>query len=356
MLRCVAFLMVFASHVVPGDPLFYRRAHIPPWAADVMVSMAIGGAFGVDLFFALSSFLITTLLLREQALRGTLDVEAFYIRRMLRIVPLYLGFLLVASTVGHYLLPGDDLPLKYIAAYALFLGNWACVLWGYPHSFASPLWSVSIEEQFYLCWPLIMRRWVPRLTLVALGLLALSFATRLYLVRRGAVHPQIWCDTLARLDPIACGALLAVWQQGRETTLTPAIRAVLLLGALAIFTAAGHFGDVLGTQALVTFPAVTAACAAMLVGTLGFRMTAKPPALARGFIYLGRISYGLYVFHSMFVLMLAVPTTNAPAARLARATAALLSTIAVAAGSYHFFERPFLRLKESFAQVQSRPV
>ena len=354
-LRCLAFFMVFASHVVPGDPLFFRQAHIPTQVADVIVSMAVGGAFGVDLFFALSSFLITTLLLRERALRGTLDVAAFYVRRMLRILPLYMGFLFLASALEHRLLPAENLPPKYIAAFALFLGNWACVAWGYPHSVASPLWSVSIEEQFYLCWPLVMRRWADRLGLVAAGLLALSLATRLYLVLHGAIHPQIWCNTLARLDPIAGGALLAVWQERREVTLTPASRGALLLIGWATLTAAGHFGDVVGTKALVTFPAVTAACMALLVSTSGLGMTPKAFAVLRPFIYLGRISYGLYVFHSMFVLLFEVPSTHTPIARVARATAALLATILVAAASYHFFERPFLRLKENFAHVKSRP-
>ena len=162
-LRCFAFLMVFASHTVP-------------------VSTAAGGAFGVDLFFTLSSFLITTLLLRESSVCGALDVTAFYLRRVLRILPLYFGFLLAATTLARSLVPDENLPLKYVVAFALLCGNWACVLWGYPHSVASPLWSVSIEEQFYLCWPLIMRRWAHRLTMVAVGLVVVSFVTRLWLV------------------------------------------------------------------------------------------------------------------------------------------------------------------------------
>lgn len=354
-LRCVAFFMVFASHAIPGDPFFYRQVHIPSPVAEIIVSMAAGGAFGVDLFFTLSSFLITTLLLRERAQRRALDVTAFYVRRMLRIVPLYAGFLFAAAILEGYLLPGENLPPNYLAAFALFLGNWACVLWGYPHSVASPLWSVSIEEQFYLCWPLVLRRWANRLGRVAVGLLVVSLASRLYLVHYGAIHPQIWCNTLARLDPIACGALVAVWNQRRDVTLTAASRAALFLSGWAILTAAGHFGDVVGIKALVTYPAVTAACVALLVGTLGRSMRAEPGPVARAFIYLGRISYGLYAFHAFFVLLFQVPSTHAPVARVARVAAALLATIVVAAISYQFFERPFLRWKETFTHVESRP-
>jgi peptidoglycan/LPS O-acetylase OafA/YrhL len=87
-LRFFAFFMVFLSHVVPGDEAFFGQLHVPRAAADLIIGMAAGGAFGVDLFFALSSFLITTLLLREHSECGAIDVPSFYVRRILRIWPL----------------------------------------------------------------------------------------------------------------------------------------------------------------------------------------------------------------------------------------------------------------------------
>jgi len=355
-LRFFAFFMVFLSHVVPGDEAFFGQARVPPKAADLIISMAAGGAFGVDLFFTLSSFLITTLLLREKEMCGTIDVPLFYIRRILRIWPLYFLFLLIVSPLAHFIVPDENMPLRYILAFALLSGNWACVLWGYPHSVAAPLWSVSIEEQFYLCWPFIMRRWIRHLATVASVLLAVSLITRLWLVVHGAIHPQIWCNTLARLDPIACGALLAVRVQRKEIALSSWARVMLLLFGCALLTAAGHYGDFVGTKALITFPAVTTACIALILGSLGLQLASDGRSIARGMAYLGRISYGLYVFHWMFVEILGVPSAHAPIDRSVRAIAALLATIATAAGSYHFFEKPFLRLKEKFARVKSRPV
>src|SRR2546430_734880 len=117
-------------------------------------------------------------------------------------------------------------------------------------------------------------------SIVAFTLLAVSFLTRLLLVLHGAIHPQIWCNTLARLDPIACGALLAVRQDKREISLSPGIRVALLLGGCGVLTAAGRFGDVVGIKALVTFPAVTAACAALLVATLSLQMATSKAAQA----------------------------------------------------------------------------
>jgi peptidoglycan/LPS O-acetylase OafA/YrhL len=354
-LRFFAFFLVFLSHVVPGDPVLFEQAYLPPVVADLIISIAAGGAFGVDLFFALSSFLITTLLLRERDACGTLDIRSFYLRRILRIWPLYFTFLLAVPPLLRYCLPDEQLPLQYTLAFALLAGNWACVLWGYPHSVAGPLWSVSIEEQFYLSWPLIMRRWADHIVIVAAALLVLAFISRSWLVVHGAVHPQIWCNTLARLDPIAGGAILAVCLERRPMVLAATGRMVLLLLGAGMLAAAGRYGDFVGTKALITFPAVTAACVALILATVGLQIPSGRKRVFGALTYLGRISYGLYVFHWMFVVGFQVAAAHAPAARLTRAMAALLATTAAAAISYHWFERPFLQLKDRLARVKSRP-
>lgn len=353
-LRFFAFFMVFLSHVVPGDVAFFTEAHIPSRVADLIISMSAGGAFGVDLFFTLSSFLITTLLLREKEAYGAINVTSFYVRRMLRIWPLYFVFLLIIAPAVQYIVPDESMSLKYILAFALLAGNWACVFWGYPDSVSAPLWSVSIEEQFYLSWPFVLRRWADHLVMVALALLVVSCITRVYLIVHGAIHPQIWCNSLARLDPFACGALLAVYTQRKSIALSPGARIILLCFAFAMLTAVGHYEDFSGTKSLITFPAVTMACIALILSTLGMQMT-PGTLLVTTFAYLGRISYGLYVFHWMFIASLGVPLAHEPFARVSRAVAALIVTIATAAGSYHFLEKPFLQWKEKFARIKSRP-
>jgi len=355
-LRFFAFFLVYLSHTVPGDPAFWIRTPFSGTAAELIVGLAAGGAFGVDLFFALSSFLITTLLLREREAGKSVDVTAFYMRRILRIWPLYFAFLLIVTPLMSYALAEESMPLKYTLAFLLLAGNWACVLWGYPHSVAGPLWSVSMEEQFYLAWPWVVRRWAAHLPLVMVVLLTVSFVVRIYLVMRGAVHPQIWCNTLARLDPIACGALLAVIAQPRQIALSAVTRVVLLLLALAVVAAAGRYGDFVSIRSLITFPAVTAACVVLILATLGLQMRPAQAPVLRALIYLGRISYGLYVFHFMFVMLFDVAATHDPLDRLIRIVGTLVATIAVAAASYHWLETPFLRRKERFAHVQSRPV
>ena len=342
-LRFVAFLLVYLSHVVPGDEAFFTQLHIPRQIADFIIAFAAGGSWGVDLFFALSSYLITTILLRERQTLGRIDIGSFYWRRVLRIWPLYFVFLLCVVPLIRLWLPADEMSGKYALTYALFVGNWACVFWGYPHSIAGPLWSVSIEEQFYLTWPLILRRWANHLVAVACVLLGVAFLTRGWLAVHGAIHPQIWCNTLARLDPIACGALLAAYTQRHQFVLSARVRTLLIVSGLLGIAAIGQFGDFTGSRAMITFPAGTLACMALLVATVGTPSSAKNVILA----YLGRISYGLYVFHLMFIEVFGVLDAHDPLSRSLRIAAAFTATVAVSACFYRFLEQPFLRLKRS---------
>ena len=188
LLRLFAFLLVFLSHVVPGEQSFFQQAGVPHAAAALIIAGSAGGSFGVDLFFSLSSFLITTLLIRESNECGKINVRRFYVRRMLRIWPLYFAFLFLAPPIAAHILPGEDLPVKYLIAFVFLSGNWACAAWGFPHSVAAPLWSVSIEEQFYLSWPLILRWSVRHLALVAAALLLVASAARVSGLAR--CHPS----------------------------------------------------------------------------------------------------------------------------------------------------------------------
>src|SRR5215467_3640185 len=156
-LRFFAFLGVFIFHAAPRTMDFYNAAGYPHWLSSLLISVFGAGAYGVDLFFALSAYLITSLLLRERAATGALDLRGFYVRRILRIWPLYLAFVVFAAVMA-VAIPGQQLPLRYVVGFCLLSGNWVYVFCGLPASFAIPLWTVSIEEQFYLAWPLALRR------------------------------------------------------------------------------------------------------------------------------------------------------------------------------------------------------
>src|ERR1700677_1497524 len=150
-LRFYAFLGVFICHTLPFDGAVYRRFHLPiPW---LWGAIAKSGAAGVDLFFALSAFLITSILLREREETGAISLRRFYLRRILRIWPLYFLLIALGVVLAHTMVK-QSLPWYYVAGYLLFVGNWVHAVFGGPNSICFPLWTVSIEEQFYLVWPL----------------------------------------------------------------------------------------------------------------------------------------------------------------------------------------------------------
>jgi len=325
-LRFGAFLLVFLHHALPHSSTDYGVPHLP---ASVLAGIARAGALGVDVFFTLSGYLITDLLLRERHVRGAIDIRAFYIRRMLRIWPLYY-FALLILVPGMSFLQGEHMPRIYFASFAIFGGNWACATWGFPPSSFALLWSVSIEEQFYLTWPWLVRFGADRLRTIACGMLGIATVTRLLLVIRDVHHPGVWGNTLARLDPIAGGALLACFLNGTMPQHSRRTRLLWIGTGIAVLIGGGAIGGNEGWPVLVTYPLAAVASVTILFGVLGARL--------RTGSYLGKISYGLYVFHAAAIRI--VPST----------VLALPLTITMAALSYRYLESPFLRLKDRFTR------
>ena len=363
-LRFFAFLCVFAFHrmdYVPTDPV--RN----PWAFRIGTI----GAFGVPVFFLLSAFLITELLLRERERTGRIHIKAFYVRRILRIWPLYF-----AAFFGLVLLervmPGVGArdPHSWLA-FTLFSGNWWITFHGWIAGSIDPLWSISVEEQFYLVIPLVAA-FASRRVLAAVSglLLLLSYATILWY----GLHPVHgdngeWTNSLVHFQFFCTGTLLALALRGRLPRLAPALRiAAFPLGIACWLTAMMRFHvqswDPRPTPAgaILGWLLVLAATVLFFLGTLGIRAERVPRWLA----YLGRISYGLYVVHSFVFFLLFTRLapwfeSHTPLARLAPGLRASMGTllvvavsIALAHLSFQYFEQPFLRLKRRFTFVPAR--
>ncbi|HZM11646.1 MAG TPA: acyltransferase [Candidatus Limnocylindrales bacterium] len=358
-LRFFAFLMVFLHHALPHDPTFWTNLGSPVFLARVVAGVGATGAFGVSLFFVLSSYLITELLLREKQLIGTLDIRSFYIRRILRIWPLYFAFLALAVAL-QWIVPGQHVTLRAGVWFSFLAGNWFIVFHGFPSSVIFPLWSVSIEEQFYITWPAVVRKVSETgMLLFAGGLLAAATVARIYLGMDHALEGDVWCNTFVQLDPIAAGILIAVLLKGEIPRLSRLARvAMMLAGITALAFGSLYFGiknDPLTTARIVLgYPSVAIGGALLLLSVLRSRTSGGNRAL----IYLGRISYGLYVFHVLGLLISdhTVPDQTASLFRYSlRVGVALAATIAMAAVSYRWLETPFLSLKQRFTHVLSRP-
>jgi peptidoglycan/LPS O-acetylase OafA/YrhL len=201
-LRFLAFFGVFVHHALSGDATWWASKGLPAPAASLVGASMRAGAYGVDLFFVLSAFLITELLLREFDLSSRVNAKAFLVRRALRIWPLFFFFLALSAVVDRFVLDRPGMSVIYIAAFVGFLGNWACGFWGYPASVAAPLWSVSVEEQFYLLWPFVVAalgaRRLPRL---AFAMITVAIASRLVLFRVARRTPQSGARRLRASTP-----------------------------------------------------------------------------------------------------------------------------------------------------------
>ena len=358
-LRFFAFAMVFSAHSShPAESLLHRG--LPSVLVAAIEAFSSAGGFGVDVFFVLSAYLITELLLREKAQFGQLDVRSFYVRRMLRIWPLYFAFLFSAAAASGWLHGTQD-SWRTVLAYSLLCGNWWTIFREWPSLALSPLWTVSVEEQFYLAWPPLVRRLNRRQMLIACGcMVGIAVPTQLYLILHHAEVEHIWCNTFARLEAIAGGITVAVLLAGRSPKLAGWARLVLFSGGFgALLFSAGYLhtmdnpariSSILFGYALVALGSV-----AMLISMLA----ETPPWFARGpLVYLGRISYGLYVFHFLALILVDKLMKHFPAGHAVRGglPLALLLTVIFATLSYYLYEAPFLRLKERFARIPSRPV
>jgi peptidoglycan/LPS O-acetylase OafA/YrhL len=357
-LRFFAFLGVFLFHFNRPVELYVQHG-IPRVIAEAVTSLIEGGVFGVDLFFVLSAYLITELLFREKEVCGSLDVKAFYLRRILRIWPLY--FFYIGLALVPVFNPNHVFTWRHAVAYLLLAGNWSVIAWGWPlHSIIGPLWTVSIEEQFYLTWPPIVRTLSRNsLASAAIGMLVISNLTRIAMIALHGGMNSVWCNTLARLDPIAAGILVAAMLRGDIPNFGLGTRfSLLVAGTLPLALVANywkiHEPERLNWMpTLVGFPVVAVSCTLILLAALGI-----PMRMPRSLLYLGKISYGLYVYHALGNLLSGklIPVHSEFFQLALRPTAALAITMLLASVSYAILETPFLNLKKRFAHIDSRPV
>lgn len=342
-LRFIAFLAVFVSHAAPSDWTYYQTLGLPRVLAIAAQRSLGSGGNGVPLFFILSSYLITTLLLREHERFGAINVRDFYVRRSLRIWPLYFTFIL-----GVFLFAPPDAGMmpKALPLYLLFAANWS-FLWPAQTvaGVAGVLWSVSVEEQFYALWPLLLKR-VNGAVLARAGvaMIAFGWVVRALMEARGASLSALWLNTFAWLDSIGAGALLALLFYRRLPQLKTWMRVLMIISGpvLWAFDACIY---VRGVPYMLLAVGNLAGCALMLCGTLGGSLLTSRPL-----VFLGRISYGLYVFHVAALYVSGRLFDDLPR----RALMGLALTIASATLSYYALELPFLKLKKRFTRVRSR--
>jgi peptidoglycan/LPS O-acetylase OafA/YrhL len=328
-LRAMAVMAVVLFHAVP---------HALP-----------GGFFGVDVFFALSGYLITRLLLSEYDTLGRIDLWRFYIRRIWRLAPALCVMLWVYVSIElawHGFAKWKTLALDALLALA-YVTNWTRATgWHLPADLGHT-WSLAVEEQFYLIWPLLLigvlkltRRRGLQVLLVSVMALA-SMLWRLYLQDQGASVDRLYNGSDVRAETLLWGALLAILRHPEATQqrrhwldqvgewLIPALMFGLWIGAQ-------------WTDAWVYSVGVTAVSGMSLLlihGLHGGRWQFVYRVLSTGsVVYVGRVSYGIYLWHFPILRWL----MESPMDAWSRLVCTLALSLAAASLSYHLMEKPLL--------------
>lgn len=332
-LRALSIAVVILSHL-------FDQAQIP------IAYLPVPGQTGVDVFFVISGFLITLLLIREQRQMGAISIRRFYARRALRIFPAYFVYLGVMSALAA--LGIVALSTKQLLAAATYTANlFPGGTWVVGHC-----WSLCVEEHFYLIWPMILvlcgRHWASRIATVYVCLTPL-----LRVILRFALRDTIalWSFTLTRMDAIAVGCCLAFIATSprlrARLRLAPRQASLVVLGGTTFLLAShqltlhalrskaiGYYAAFAGgTVNAIVIAAIVWGCICNPTGTVGKFLNAKPV------VNIGILSYSLYLWQQPF-------TDPFGTDRFCSFPINVVLLSLCAAGSYYLIERPFLTLKQ----------
>jgi peptidoglycan/LPS O-acetylase OafA/YrhL len=360
-LRGLAILAVMCSHLFPGT---VDRGN---WAVRTVGSLLPIGASGVDLFFVLSGFLITGIL--YDSLQEQQFFRKFYMRRALRIFPLYYGVILLLLLLTPWLrIPWHGMQWSLMAY--LQNTNIAMPLYKFrpgPYISIDPMWSLAVEEQFYLVWPMVIFFVRKRSSLLAICLVGgiASLVLRFELFQHGVIYDVVNRSILCRADGLLAGAALALLVRGRLHDRVLRSAPVVFWAALAV--GVGQY-EVPHMLHLVTPPwyfsyytatrytVMELLSASLLCWSLWPASVARKVFEVSSMRFFGKYSYGLYMMHAIplpFTLPLfrrcaAVFTGSKAFAVLFAGILAGGMGVAMAYASYHAYEKHFLRLKKYF--------
>jgi peptidoglycan/LPS O-acetylase OafA/YrhL len=361
-LRTIAFLGIFAHHgFYTESPAVHESTVFRVWE-----KVRAPAGFGVPLFFVLSGFLITYLILEEKRTSGRFNIRNFYVRRILRIWPLYYAVLLFGFVIfpwaRHLLHQPPHAETADPVWYGLFLGNFDQIRRGLPYGVGLGVtWSLSVEEQFYVFWPLLL--------LLARGARAV-YAGVLAVMAAAVVGKYLWwlpdTHTLVCMSYLGSGALLANALQQRHPVLERierlprALIVALYLAGIAFLYVHPHlYYEQTDSIAILIFGLYFAfVIYDQAVNPNSPFKLGRLPLLER----LGKYTYGFYLLHTIcnflaFRLLASGPLGSVvpefAQSMIVRPACSLLLTILVGVASYHWFERPFLSLKSRFSTLDT---
>jgi peptidoglycan/LPS O-acetylase OafA/YrhL len=345
-LRAIAALAVVFAHI--------SQKGIADFGLPFFIDLPMAG-YGVTLFFVISGFLITYLLLKEHTKTDTIDIKKFYARRILRIWPIYYLFIIACFLIFFYLNKTNEIFVSGLWYYVFFAAN-------IPFIFQNGIlilvhyWSIGVEEQFYLFWPWIVRFSKNKLLNIAIVIFFMLFVTKLLLwfsLGPGSYSYRFIMVTRFHCMMIgAIGAILFFHRKSRIIYFFSTKYVQLFSWVLFFLMGLGiiHIPAVVG-QEIIAFASLS-----MIIGqvTVKDRLFNLENKLCD---FIGKISYGIYVIHPIIVLVLSRVFKNMDVSTGIKYIVVYSSvigfTLFFAWLSYTYFEMPFLKLKRRFAVVPS---
>jgi peptidoglycan/LPS O-acetylase OafA/YrhL len=301
-----------------------------------------GAWIGVEFFFVLSGYLITSLLSREMALSGTIAFKKFFMRRILRLTPAFWAMLTCAAAVAivSATRPAD---LRAVLISGVYLMNWNRAFNLFPQGLLGHTWSLAMEEQFYLLWPAALLFITPRRPVrwVALAIVAIT-VWRSYLAFSGADPERTYNGFDTHGDTLLIGCVLALLPITAKAAARAATLTVIPIAGTILMIATAYHRTVF--MQTIGYTLIALLSGWLIIG-------ASQPSRwrqvlsSKPLVFTGRISYGWYLWHYPILLF----GEQTPFLQTAWGRVALvLIAYPVAAVSYRYIEQPFLHLKSRF--------
>ncbi|MCX6703110.1 MAG: acyltransferase [Candidatus Zambryskibacteria bacterium] len=366
-LRFFAFLIVLISH------LTIFSGYTAELYNPIRKLFFAHGDLGVTFFFVLSGFLITYLLLQEREQTGDVSIKHFYIRRALRIWPVYLVVILCGFFIFPYLISTPLsvsllAPLSRLPAYLFFLGNIDLIYAGYTSVIIGVLWSLAVEEQFYLVWPAVFKRvGVSKIPWILGAVIIASF---IYRFIRWQNYEIIRYMTFSVFSDIAIGCLLAYcvyfkkgfveffenmprWAIGLSYVMV--VYYTLLRGILSFLVSGLVHQTLYALESIIFCVLFSIIILEQCYSKNSFFKVGNSKILS----YLGKLSYGLYAYHMVaLVCVLWATSIYVPVVHSSLPTLVFVSvftfllSLFFAHISYTYMEKPILKLKEKVGYVK----
>lgn len=343
--RGVGVVLVISAHCFPST---ITR---PFWVA-------------MDLFFVMSGFLITGILLDTRS--SPQYYRNYLTRRLLRVFPLYyfvlfLSFLIIPWMIPHFMGPDYDYYLHHQVWFWLYGQNWLFSITGFPHNHSMVhFWSLAVEEQFYLFWPFLVKIFPPKKLLrvcIGIGLFSIYFRMSLGF-KLGFIEPYRYMATLSRMDSISIGAIIAILIRCNKKWLEKYASFVAFGSLVIVIIGIIHYksANFLAVPAIYTFVDFIAGC------VLLYSLSIHKPWLIRfgenpAFRFLGKYSYGIYIYHYIIFNILYYHVQPSFIRYfghywIAETLIGILTfslAVFVSLISFKYFESPFLKLKKYFS-------